>query len=491
MKVLPRGQNSGTLVREDAIWAITLFAVAVAVRLVFLAQMEIPPFDPWRHLALVRNLRDGTGFTLFDGQPYLWYGPTWYYLCAALPSWFRIEWFAGLISAVSAPTAFLFMRLQPPQASRVAPIVAGTLFGAAGPVVAYTCHYGPEALALLMTILALLVCTVTRRAIGSFLGGLAFGIALSLRLNFVFDSFLFLPWMRHPSRATAFASGAALPLLLTWWRNHSIIEAYAWVFTWDGLATRSADFNLLSTLVPQMHPAIAEGLRRVHEQVIPRPEWIHGTDGIAWGLMLFVACGLAGLVASRRWPLILAGGSAFFYFLVMDRSLSAHYFRIYLVVFPVLFFGIALTAQRLWNRGSGRWLSIVFVALPLLGGAPLLRPAPMVPLEAVNPPPGFLEGDRYLVDSAFFHPESLIYRHPDKTFIGLPIDSEQLDAFLAAYPSYDEVLWHDRSIQTEVDIEVTRRAYLRGVRESVNAHGVRYRIVPLDPTVCADPQRND
>ena len=230
-----------------------------------------------------------------------------------------------------------------------------------------------------------------------------------------------------------------------------------------------------------MHPAIAKALRALHEQIIPRPEWIHGSDGIAWGLLLFVACGLAGLVASRRWPLILAGGSAFFYFLVMDRTLSSNFFRIYLVVFPVLFFGIAATAESLWNGRSRRWLAILLLASTLLGGAPLLRPAPMVPLEAVTPPSGFLDGDRYLVDSAFFHPESLIYRHPDKSFIGLPIDSDQLDAFLAAYPAYGEVLWHDRSIQTEVDDEVNRRARLRGVRESVNGHGVRYRIVSLEP----------
>jgi hypothetical protein len=482
------GRSPGTLVREDVIWATTLFAAAVAVRLVFLAQLEIPPFDPWRHLALVRNIRDGAGFTLFDGQPYLWYGPTWYYLCAALPAWLRIEWFAGLISALSAPTAFLFMRLQTPQASRLAPIVAGVLFGAAGPVVAYTCHYGPEALALLLTLLALLLCTATPRAVGTFLGGLAFGIALTLRLNFVFDSFLFLPWMRGPSRVIAFASGAALPLLLSWWRNHSIIEAYDWVFTWDGLATRSADFNFLSTLVPQIHPAIADGLRRLHEQIIPRPEWIYGSDGFAWGLLLFVACGLAGLTFSRRWPLILAVGSAFFYFLILDRSLSSNYFRIYLVVFPGLFFGIAATAQRLWeDHGFRRWLAFVLVALALLGAAPLLRPAPMVPLEAMNPAPGFLEGDRYLVNSAFFHPESLIYRHPDKSFIGLPIESDQLDAFLAAYPDYRAVLWHDRSIQAEVDAEVNRRADLRRVRESVNAYGVRYRLIPLDRSRVHDP----
>ena len=466
-------------ISDDAVWAATLFALALSVRLVFIARMEIPPFDPWRHLALVRSVREGTGFTLFDGQPYLWYGPTWYYLCAALPTWFRIEWFAGLISSLCAPATYLLLRHQAPQAPRLAPIVAGLLIGATGPLVAYTCHYGPEALALLLTVLALLVAGLARSVVGSFLGGLAFGVALTLRLNFVFDSFLFLPWMRHRSRAAALAAGTALPLMLTWWRNHSIIEAHPWVFTWDGLATRSADFNLLSTLVPQIHPAVAEGLRRLHEQIIPRPAWVIGPQGVAWGLLLFVICGVVGVLASRQWPLILAGGSAFFYFLVMDRSLSSNFFRIYLVVFPVFCIGTAVTAQRLWNRGGQRWMAIALVGLTLAGGAPLLLPPPMVPLEAVTPAPGFLEGDRFLVNSAFFHPESLIYRYPDKKFLGLPIERDQLDDFLAHYPSYDRVLWHDVSVQPEVGEELIRRTDPRGMRESVNAHGVRYRILTV------------
>jgi len=472
---VPSQGQPGRFLSDDAVWATTLFALALAVRMVFVAQMEIPPFDPWRHLALIRNLRDGTGFTLFDGQPYLWYGPTWYYLCAALPTWFRVEWFAGLISALCAPAAYFFMRLQTPQGARLAPIVAGLLVGASGPIVAYTCHYGPEALALFLTILALLLCALSRGAVVSLLGGLAFGIALSLRLNFVFDAFLFLPWMRDRGRAAAVAVGTALPLLLTWWRNHSIIESHPWVFTWDGLATRSADFNLLSTLVPQMHPALAEGLRRLHEQIIPQPEWIYGPKGIAWGLLLFVTCGVFGMLASRRWPLLLAGGSALFYFLVLDRSLSSNFFRIYLVVFPVFCFGIAETAHRLWGHGRRRWIGLALVGLTLMGGAPLLRPAPMLPLEAVTPPPGFLDGDHYLVNSAFYHPESLIFRHPDKKFIGLPIYPDQLDEFLAHYPSYDRVLWHDISVQDEVREALIQRVETGAVRESVNRYGFGYR----------------
>ena len=51
---------------------------AVALRVAYLLALEFPTFDPWRHLQLVQNLRDGVGFTLFDGQPYIWYQPPWY-----------------------------------------------------------------------------------------------------------------------------------------------------------------------------------------------------------------------------------------------------------------------------------------------------------------------------------------------------------------------------------------------------------------------------
>ena len=61
--------------------------------------IDLSAADPWRHLQLVRNIRSGAGFTLFDGQPYIWYSPVWYYLCAGLPSWFAMDWAAGLRAA--------------------------------------------------------------------------------------------------------------------------------------------------------------------------------------------------------------------------------------------------------------------------------------------------------------------------------------------------------------------------------------------------------
>ena len=218
---LPRepGPGRGTLVREDAIWATTLFALAIAVAWSFRTggSHRSTPGATWPAGAQPSRR---TGFTLFDGQPYLWYGPTWYCLAPHSPPRFRIEWFAGLISAASRPRRFPLH--APPDAAGepVAPIVAGTLFGAAGPVVAYTCHYGAEGLALFMTLLALLFAPVTRRAVGSFLGGLVFGVALVSRLNFVFDSFLFLPWMRRPSSGRRAAASGPPSRCANWWRNH-------------------------------------------------------------------------------------------------------------------------------------------------------------------------------------------------------------------------------------------------------------------------------
>ena len=101
----------------------------------------------------------------------------------------------------------------------------------------------------------------------------AFRLALVLRLNFAFLGFLGLPWLKTPRRAAAFGAGAALPLALQWWRNRRILAAHDWVFTWDGLATPTDGFGPLSTLVIQMHPDVALALRRLHEQIVPWPEF--------------------------------------------------------------------------------------------------------------------------------------------------------------------------------------------------------------------------
>ena len=44
-------------------------SLAAAVQIGYLLRMDLPVFDPWRHLLVIANLRAGKGFTVFDGQP--------------------------------------------------------------------------------------------------------------------------------------------------------------------------------------------------------------------------------------------------------------------------------------------------------------------------------------------------------------------------------------------------------------------------------------
>lgn len=462
--------------RRD-LWPLGIpLALGLLLRVVYVAWTRLPLYDPWRHLLLVRNIREGLGFTLFEGQPYFWYSPVWYYICAALPRGIGMDWAAALLSWLCIPLIYLLLLALDPARRRAVAAAGALLMAAAGPLIAFTCHYGPEAFALFLTLAALLLCQRSRGVTAALLAGAAYGVALVARMNFVFAAPLFLPAIGRRGRWAGFLSAAAVPLLLTWWRNHRIIEAYRFVFTWDGLATRSADFTPLSTLVVQLHPAVSEALRRLHEQVVPAPEWFRGPDGMAWGLLLFMLCGALCLLASRRASLILAGAATLGYFLLFDRSMSSNFFRIYLVLFPAFFLGAAIALGRLSASGRrpGRWAGRALVALMLLGGAGLLRPPTGLELGLVTPPAELLEERAYMVNSGFYHPESLIYGHPGKSFIGLPLDPEQFDEFRALYPAYRHVLWHGFSVQDGLARHLRESGSWPAVRAGSNERGRRY-----------------
>jgi hypothetical protein len=462
--------------REDLPPVLALLTLGAVVRVSFLLLSATPSFDPWRHLLLVQHIRDGIGFTLFEGQPYIWYSPVWYYLCAGLPTWFAMDRAAALLSLLCAPLIYLLLRGDQREPSRRVAFSGGLLMALSGPLVAFTCHYGPEAFALALTLLALLLVARGRGVWTSLLAGAAFGIAVAARLNFAPNLLLFVPLLRRPPRALAFLSGTALPLLLTWWRNHSVIAAHRWVFTWDGLATPSSDFGPLSTLVIQMHPAVREGLHRLHELVVPWPEWVWSGGRPAWGSMLFVLAALLCLFYSRRtWPILVAVLSLV-YFLVLDRSMSSNFFRIYLSLFPVFFLGAAWAAARLWRaeRSVLRRLAWAPAALLLLAGAGYLRPKTGLTLDLANPPPGLLAEQAYMVNSGFYHPESVIFLHPDKRFIGMPLHPEQFPEFADAHPAFRHVLWHPFSVQDELADYLRESADWQVTETASNRHGRRY-----------------
>ena len=357
-----------------------------------------------------------------------------------------------------------------------------------GPLISFTCHYGPESFALFLTLAALLISATLRQSAAQVAAGLLFGIALTARLNFAFNLLLFVPCWKGRKHVNGFIAGMLLPLLLTWWRNRGIISEYPFVFTWDGLATRSADFTPFSTLFIQGHPSVSEGLRRLHELIVPAPQWLMTSDGIQWGLLFFMVCGTVCLLASRQLFTILAGALMLVYCLLFDRTLSSNFFRIYLAVFPAFFIGIALMAagpRKVWPRALS-WAGGVLVLLVLISGAPqLLNPA-TVPLDLVTPPESLLTQERYLVNSGFYHPESLIYRFPEKSFIGMPLAADQFAEFSLLYPEYDAILWHhDFSAQNMPAGRLKEFGYFP-TRSAINRHGRRYTVFEKSALIGAE-----
>jgi hypothetical protein len=459
-------------------WLLPVLAMvlAAAVRAVFVSVQTTPTHDPWRHLALIENLRRGSGFTLFGGQPYIWYSPLWYRICAALPSTIDPSWTAALLSTLAVAAFYGWLRRVEGDEGAWAAGVGALLLASFGPAVGFTCHYGQEALALLLTLAGLLGVAASPGPLVALGAGFLLGLGLITRLNFVFNLLLALPSLHGRRQGAALAAGVALPLSFAWWRNHRIIDAFPYVFTWDGLATRSADFGPLSTLVIPLHPAVRDALQRLHQAIIPTPEWLKEGD-----ILLFILVGVACVLASRRWYLILPGVLGLTYFSLLDRTLSSNFFRIYLGLFPVLLGGVAVVAGRLRANGR-RWGPLAawgLVALTVAAGARSLVPPKMVPLEMVTPPPGLLTAEAYMVNSGFYQPDSLAYRFPGKSFIGMPLDPAEFEDFRKRFPRYRFILWHDFSVQNELARYLERSGEATVVARGTNAFERRYEVLRL------------
>jgi hypothetical protein len=456
-----------------------LLLLGAAVRVAFAHAQGLPDADPWRHLLLLRNLREGRGFTLFDGQPYVWYSPVWYRLAAWLAPPEAALWVAVACSCIAVPLFALYVgRLAGRDATAAA--AAGVLFAGFGPLVAAASQLGAEAFALLLLVAALALCATGGGALRALAGGGLFGLAVASRMQLALDALLFLPLVRRPRAALAFAGGAALPLAAHAWRNHAVIRAHPFLFTWDGLATAREDYGLLSTVAVQLHPSVAAATRLLYRHTHALPEWLWADGRLRWELLAALVAMLAAVAASRRLELALAALASLVYFVALDATLSARFFRIWLGVFPVLLAGTALAAARLARRGAaGRAAAAALVLAALAAGAPDLRPREAERLENATPPPELLAGSHYLVQSGYFHPESLLYRYPERHFVGMPLEPERFAAFAALYPEYRGIVWHGWNVQRDLLEALRASGRWHVARRGTSASGYAYRIWEL------------
>jgi len=466
-----------------------IIAAAAALRYVFVDGIETLPFDPWRHLQLVKNISDGAGFTLFGGQPYIWYSPHWYYLASMLAPLASIEWVSCFLSVLSAIVFTLFLLRTEKSPGHA--VTGGFMMAAFGPAIAFSCTYGSESFALFLMLSALLLAAYRSDLPSVLICGLLFGTALVSRMNFAFNFFLFMPVLKSRKTIIVFIMGIAVVFLLAWMRNNAIINGNAFVFTWDGLATKSNDYNFLSTLVPQMHPAISEGNRMLYEKIMPFPNWLHSRGQIQWGPAFFMLSSVVCLALSGRPWLIAAGIVPMIYFNFFERTLSASFFRHYVALFPVFFMGISIFAEKIGQKNKGfiHYIRILAVVSVLVSGVGYLKPSTMFPVERAVPPAEMTTGEYYMVNSGFFHPESLVFYYPDKRFIGMPLYPEQFDELAQRYPRYaGSIIWQlSFSVQNDLLKYLTESGRYRVDKMMKNRYGVGYLL--LTATVPRDNDR--
>ena len=450
---------------------ISVTSLALVVRFVFLWQIETPFFDPWRHMVLFRNLADGDGFTLFAGQPYLWYNFVWYRLAALLHPVVSPLVFAGLLSAACVGFLYLFVRRIDPESS--APLIASALLAIHGPTINFTCHLGSESMAL-CCLLAALYLSTHERWWSLVLAGMLMAICLVSRMNFAPAIFLFL-FSLSIRRYVAFVAAVVVGLLPFWIYNFSVISAHEYLFTWDGLATDTEGFNLISTLVVPMHPTVQATALKTYLEMAVYPEWIHGPRGYCVGTIVFMALGTIMTLISRRKETIATLAVFCILILLFDRSMTGYFFRHYLIVFIVCFIATAQVVARL----RGKWTAVVVVVV--FGGldAGYLMPEPFYPIEDLTPPREFLTEDHYMANSGTYHPESLAFAFPDKKFIGLPGDHSEWSNFVKNYPTYKRfILWRRyHSVQDDLILMLRHHGTYKVIRTTTNSIGIEYSVL--------------
>jgi hypothetical protein len=456
--------------------------LSLLLRFIYTHTAGLPFADPWRHMTLVRNIRNGLGFTLFDGQPYIWYSPLWYYLVASVAEPENIKWVSTIIGGFTAPLFSLFL-FRYTKGSLTAAIVGGLLMAGFGPVIVYSCQLGAEAFAMFLFVCALFIGSYQDKKLSSFFSGILFGLSVAARLQFSLAMFVFFSVVTNKIGRFFFIIGTSVPLLIHWIRNSIVINKYNFIFTWDGMATHRSEYNLISTLAVQLHPSVVKANRMLYEIIVPLPQWLFSDDRFRWEFIFFFVISFTCVLFSRNFFLFLSVCITVFYFLFFDETLSAHFLRNWIGLFPLLFIGCAVYLSSLSHKSVVfRRIYIPFLVAALLfcGIFELIPRMRIPPLEAVNPPEELLQDDYFMVNSGLYNPESLCYRYPSKSFIGMPFSPERFDEFQNHYPAYRLIVWRESfNIQHDLYEFLVNSGQYVEVSRKKNVYGLEYLLLKL------------
>jgi hypothetical protein len=474
------GQPTAAAARSRTLLLAGVAAGGILVRLAHVRLLPIVPFDPWRHLALVRNLADGRGFVLFDDQLYTFYSPFWYVLAALV--WPHVN---------PASAAAVFGGLSTMPAWIVGNFYGGrrgawmSALGAAflGQLIYFSTTYGGEALSvtLLWTAWALCCTGISSRA-RALAAGLILGVALLLRPQLLIAILPLVVLVRRHRAAALLA--AALPAAGQALANFANLARFPFIYGWDGLAVPRASVTLPGWVLGSLDWRVLGQAAAYYGALVKPAGWkalLTTSEMLNQpGLIAFILAGTVACLLSKR-PALLITGLVGLSLPLMTRNWW--FGRHWITLMPVYLAALASLGALDSASGPGPRRKIARVAamgtlLALLAmGLPMIGEATPMSLASVIPPTGMLPAAGSLaVQGGDYHPESIVWAYPALRVIGLPSDPSNLRPMLRSEAT-DLVLLHEPyGICPRTAREVATSRDFRLLAIGRNPFGVTYRL---------------
>jgi hypothetical protein len=95
-----------------------------------------------------------------------------------------------------------------------------------------------------------------------------------------------------------------------------------------------------------------------------------------------------------------------------------------------------------------------------------------------------------MVNSGFYHPEILVYRFPEKRFIGMPLQVAHFEEFRQHFPEYKAIIWHGFNVQTDLFKYLKQSDEYSPTEQGSSSSGYPYLVVRAHGDLSSDsPKR--
>ena len=392
--------------KNEWICLIYTFIIALGLRWIVIT-FNSHSYDYWRHYTLIRNIQEGHGFVGFASQPYLYLPPLWFYLASFLPT----EDPRPLSILIGALTTIPIFLITKRLIGKHAALISALLWACLGLAIRNSTSSGGEPLVTLLVMTGWWLFLTKNRLLCLF-GSFLFGLAVLSRYEALFLFPVVLFYMRKNLLDSLVFF---LPVIWLWWRNAGIISQHEFIFFCDGIATRSDQYNWLSTLFPYLHPDVDAAWKLDHRPFAWKPEW--------WDTQILLLIG--GFLFSKKKGLYIFSYPLLLYLFSPTLGRLKYLYA----TLPALIIGFSASVSHLKKSFRiGLTILVLFFSAKQIGFIKMnneyVQVIKNLPLEAA----------RYMVSSSYdAFPDTIQYLRPDKMFVGLPPEPKDITKIIDHY----------------------------------------------------------